>query len=140
MNCTDSNCSCCGSTATEAPILVTINPEARVNVTRVPVALPEIRSGEWTAIPISVVNEGYTTGALVIEASPVMGIEFDDLHHVLTGRNQEIHLLVRFDEAATVEIELRFLAAHALGGLSLHDTIPLILRCERTESPVHTTS
>ena len=59
---------CCGPVDTKAPISVTINPEARVNVARTATRVEPVASGHWHPIDLTIVNDGYVTGQLVIEA------------------------------------------------------------------------
>ncbi|SDS14611.1 hypothetical protein [Jiangella sp. DSM 45060] len=120
---------CCGPVDTTAPIAVTVNPEARVNVARTATRLGELAPGHWHPIDVTIVNDGYVTGPLTIESAPVPGVELDLPVHVLTGEpRQEGGIRVRFDAPATVDVTLTFRALAALGGLAQHSTISLLLR------------
>lgn len=123
-------CGCAGPVETDAPIAVTINPEARVNVARTSAPIGELVAGEWHTIDVAVVNDGFVTGPLALEAEPVRGIELDLPVHELTGEHhQDASFRVRFDVPTTVEVTLTFRALAALGGLANHSTIHLLLRC-----------
>jgi hypothetical protein len=119
---------------THAPVSVTINPEARVNVARTGAPLPEFPAGEWVSIPVAIFNQGFVTGPLaIVQTRPVPGIELDLPQHPLTGRDHEVFFRVRFEAPAVVDVELRFYALGALGGLADHNTLALLLRCEGGE-------
>ena len=66
---------CCGPVDTTAPISVTINPEARVNVARTGSRVESLTIGDWHTIEFPIVNTGYVTGLLVIEGDPVRPTE-----------------------------------------------------------------
>ncbi len=120
---------CCGPVETTAPLSVTINPEARVNVARTGNRVESLPVGEWHAIEFPIVNTGFVTGLLVIESDPVPGVELDLPAHELTGvPRQEGAFRVRFDEPTIVDVTLTFRALGALGGLALHSSLHLILR------------
>jgi hypothetical protein len=120
---------CCAPVDTTAPISVTINPEARVNVARTGNRVESLAIGDWHAIEFPIVNTGYVTGQLVIEADPVRGIELDLPVHELTGEpQQDGSFRVRFGVPTIVDITLTFHAVGALGGLAIHSTLHLLLR------------
>ncbi len=121
---------CCGPVETTAPISVTINPEARVNVARTSGQRVEsLPVGDWHTIDFPIVNTGYVTGLLVIESEPVPGVELDLPVHDLTGEpRQEGGFRVRFEVPTVVDITLTFRALAALGGLAIHSSLHLILR------------
>jgi hypothetical protein len=120
---------CCAPVDTTAPLSVTINPEARVNVARTRRRVESLSTGDWHTIEFPIVNTGYVTGLLVIESDPVPGVELDLPVHELTGEpRQEGAFRVRFDVPAIVDVTLTFRALEALGGLALHSTLHLILR------------
>lgn len=120
---------CCGPVETTAPISVTINPEARVNVARTGNRVGSLPVGDWHKIQFPIVNTGFVTGQLVIEGDPVPGIELDLPVHELTGvPREEGYFRVRFDEPSIVDVSLTFSALGALGGLAIHSSLHLILR------------
>ncbi|MGW6278511.1 hypothetical protein [Kribbella sp. NPDC055071] len=122
---------CCGPVDTTAPISVSINPEARVNVARTATRIQTLATGEWQPIPLTIANFGYVTGQLAIESDPVPGIELDLPLHDLTGEpRQEGEFRVRFAEPAVVDITLTFRALGSLGGLANHSSLNLLLRSE----------
>lgn len=121
---------CCGPVESDAPIAVTINPEARVSVVRTTARISEPKPGEWHTIPVAVINEGFVAGSLSIEADPVRGIQLDLPVHDLTGeRHQDAVFRVRL-EARVVDVTLTFRAVAALGGLANHSTIHFLLRSD----------
>ncbi|GAA1134886.1 hypothetical protein GCM10009630_36950 [Kribbella jejuensis] len=123
---------CCGPVATDAPIAVTINPEARVNVARSGAPVGTLTTGEWHTIPVTVVNDGFVTGPLVVEAEPVPGLELDAAANELTGEHrQDAAFRVRLDEPTMVDVTLTFRALGALGGLANHSTVNLLLSSMR---------
>jgi hypothetical protein len=120
---------CCGPVDTAAPISVTINPEARVNVARTATRVGSLTAGEWHTIDVTIVNTGYVTGQLLIESEPVPGVELDLPVHELTGEpRQEGGFRVRFDVPTIVDVTLTFRALGALGGLAIHSSLHLLLR------------
>jgi hypothetical protein len=122
---------CCGPVDTTAPISVTINPEARVNVARTATRLGSMTAGVWHTIDITIVNDGYVTGPLAIESDQVRGVELDLPVHEITGEpRQEGGFRVRFDAPTAVDITLTFRALNALGGLANHSSLALLLRSD----------
>ncbi|WP_152691044.1 hypothetical protein [Jiangella alkaliphila] len=120
---------CCGPVDTTAPISVSVNPEARVNVARTATRLGALAPGDWHTIDVTIVNDGYVTGPLTIESDPVRGVELDLPVHQLTGEpRQDGGFRVRFDSPATVDVTLTFRALNALGGLATHSSLSLLLR------------
>lgn len=120
---------CCGPVATDAPLAVTINPEARVTVARTSAPLGDFVPGHWHTIEVTVVNHGFVTGPLAIEAEPVNGVELELPTHQLSGAQREdAAFRIRFDAPAVVDVTLTFRALTALGGLATHSTISLLLR------------
>lgn len=119
---------CCGPVDTDAPLAVTINPEARVNVARSGAPIGTLKPGEWHTIAVTVVNDGFVTGPLAIEAQPVSGVQLDLPDHELTGEHrQDAALRVRLDAPTVVDVTLTFRALGALGGLANHSTVSLLL-------------
>ncbi len=119
---------CCGPVETDAPLAVTINPEARVNVARSGAPIGTLKPGEWHTLDVTVVNDGFVTGPLAIEAEPVRGVQLDLPLHELTGEHrQDAALRVRLDAPTVVDVTLTFRALGALGGLANHSTVNLLL-------------
>ena len=128
---------CCGPVDTTAPISVTINPEARVNVARTGSRVESLTIGDWHTIEFPIVNTGYVTGLLVIEGDPVPDVELDLPVHELTGEpRQEGGFRVRFDVPTIVDVTLTFRALGALGGLAIHSSLHLILRSHVAPLPI----
>lgn len=120
---------CCGPVETDAPLAVTINPEARVNVARTTAPIGELTPGAWHTIEVAVVNDGFVTGPLAVEADPVRGVELDLPALELTGEHrQAIGFRIRFETGDVVDLTLTFRALSALGGLATHSTVSLLLR------------
>ena len=119
---------CCGPVTTDAPLAVTINPEARVNVARGSAPIGTLKPGEWHTLAVTVVNDGFVTGPLAIEAEPVSGLQLELPPHELTGEHrQETAFRVRLDAPTVVDVTLTFRALGALGGLANHSTVNLLL-------------
>ncbi|NEE00787.1 hypothetical protein [Phytoactinopolyspora halotolerans] len=122
---------CCAPVETTAPISVTVNPEARVNVARTRARLGPMSVGDWHTVDVTIVNDGYVTGPLAIEAEPVPGVELDLPVHQLTGEHRQDGMFrVRFGVPTAADITLTFRALGALGGLATHSTIHLLLRSD----------
>ncbi|MDX3005089.1 hypothetical protein PWY87_25665 [Kribbella solani] len=114
---------------TDAPIAITINPEARVNVTRTTAPIPTLTPNEWHPIPITLTNEGFVTGPLSITTDPVPGLDLDLPTPTITGApRQDLAIHARLHSPTTVDISLTFRALNALGGLATHSQIHLLLR------------
>jgi hypothetical protein len=119
---------CCGPVETDAPIAVTINPEARVNVARSGAPIGTLNPGEWHTLAVTVVNDGFVTGPLTVEAEPVSGLQVELPTDELTGAHrQDTAFRVRLDTPTVVDVTLTFRALGALGGLANHSTINLLL-------------
>ena len=119
---------CCGPVETDAPLAVTINPEARVNVARSGAPIGTLKPGEWHTLAVTVVNDGFVTGPLAIEAEPVSGLRLELPAHELTGEHrQEAAFRVKLDAPTVVDVTLTFRALGALGGLANHSTVNLLL-------------
>jgi hypothetical protein len=122
---------CCGPVETDAPLAVTINPEARVNVARTTAPIGAPKPGEWHTIEVAVVNDGFVTGPLAVEADPVRGVELDLPVLELTGEHrQAAGFRIRFEAVDVVDLTLTFRALSALGGLATHSSVSLLLRAE----------
>jgi hypothetical protein len=120
---------CCGPVETDAALAVTVNPEARVNVARTTAPIGELTPGAWHTIEVAVVNDGFVTGPLVVEAEPIRGVELDLPVFELTGEHrQTAGFRIRFGTADVVDLTLTFRALSALGGLAMHSTVSLLLR------------
>jgi hypothetical protein len=120
---------CCGPVETDAPLAVTINPEARVTVARTGAPLGELKPGEWHTIAVAVVNDGFVTGPLIAEAGPVPGVDWDlPVHHLTGEHRQDAAFRIRLDVPTVVDVTLTFRALAALGGLATHSTTNLLLR------------
>ena len=120
---------CCGPVETDAPLAVTINPEARVTASRTSAPLGEATPGEWHTIDVTVVNEGFVTGPLAVEADPVRGVQLDLPVHELTGeQRQDAAIRIRLDAPTDVDVTLTFRALAALGGLANHSTVNFLVR------------
>lgn len=128
------NCSCC-VVDSDAPIAVSINPEARVTAQRTAAPLDRGHVGAWTDLPYTVMNDGFVTGPLVIETWPVDGLEIDAPQLELTGvANQRGLLHIRLAYPGSVDITLRFWSLGAIGGLANKNTVTLLYRAD--ELPV----
>jgi hypothetical protein len=112
-----------------APILVTINPEARVTAEATAAPVPRAAVGEWVETPVAILNEGFVTGDLTIEATPPAGLELDLPSTLLTGEHLQFAAFrYRLVGSNPVDVSLRFWALGALGGLADKNTLSLLLR------------
>jgi len=79
--------------------VVTINPEARVDVRRTDKIIGPFTAGEWIVVPVLIANEGFVTGPLQILSTPVDGVEVDaPLTELTGGPTQETAFRIRFLE------------------------------------------
>jgi hypothetical protein len=129
-HCADA-CGCSGPVETNAPIAVTINPEARVSAARTTAPIGRLTPATWHTIDVTLINDGFVTGPLAIETEPIRGIHLDLPTHELTGEHrQELAFRVQFDAPTVVDVPLTFRALAALGGLATHSTVQLLLRAD----------
>lgn len=132
----ETGCTCCAPLPANAVFVVTINPEARVNVDRTSVRVEALRSGDWAIIPVAIVNEGYVTGPLQMRWSVVPGVDIDAPDTELTGTSsQDTQFRVRLAEPNDADLTLRFWALGALGGLANKNTTSLYIRYRAEDSP-----
>lgn len=129
MHC-EPGCTCCADTTANAVLSVTINPEARVEAHRTEVALDPLRPGEWSTVPVAIVNQGFVTGPLQMRWATMPGVDVDAQDFELTGApTQDAQFRVRIAEPHDADITVRFWALGALGGLANKNTASLYLRC-----------
>lgn len=120
----------CAPPATNAVFIVTINPEARVNVDCSGASIDALNVGHWAIIPVAIVNEGYVTGPLQMRWSGVPGVEIDAPDTELTGASvQDTQFRIRLTEPIDADLTIRFWALGALGGLANKNTTSLYVRC-----------
>lgn len=113
----------------DAPLRVTINPEARVAVERTPAGLGDLVTGRWSTIGVDIINAGFVTGRFAIEASRAPGVEVRTPVTDLTGAlRQRVEFGVRLLGPHPVDLTLRFWTLDSLGGLTDRNSTHLLLR------------
>jgi hypothetical protein len=125
------------ASATDAPIQVTINPEARVSVAfsgRMPTASP---CGQPTDFLVSVLNRGFVTAKLearlVGDAPP--GVKFEFRSEPLTGVTKETRTLkITLINAGPTDITIAFTTHNNVPDLAGRDRVHLLLLCSRPVS------
>ncbi|WP_152361772.1 hypothetical protein [Microlunatus speluncae] len=128
-------CPCCSTDTGNAVLVVTINPEGRVEAARTDVALDPARPGEWASVAVAVINQGYVTGPLQLRWSTLPGVEVDAPDTELTGApRQDTRFRVRLTRPGGADLTLRFWALGSLGGLANKNTAFLYLRCRADDA------
>ncbi|HLT62186.1 MAG TPA: hypothetical protein VK020_13380 [Microlunatus sp.] len=122
-------CGCCPPQVGDAALVVTLNPEGRVEVAAAGPVPGPARPGEWLELPVAVLNQGCVTGPLQSRWSRVAGVEVDAPDTELSGEPvQRTAVRVRLAEPGPVELTVRFWALGVLGGLANKNTAHLYLR------------
>jgi hypothetical protein len=116
----------------EAPIRITINPEARVSVATVESFAPTARPGVALELPVRIVNQGFVTARLEAElvdgAPPGVSLEFHP--EPLKGLPAEERILrITARYPGTVDLTIAFRARNEIPDLGGRDRIHFLVRC-----------
>lgn len=116
----------------DAPIVITINPETRVSVTRGGNVPPPAACGRPIELPVKIVNHGFLTApleaTLVDNIPPGVSIEFAP--QPLSGAVDEMRSLqVTVSKPELVDITISFRPKNDIPDLGGRDRIHLLLRC-----------
>ena len=122
------------SPAEEAPIKITINPEARVSVARGGDLPPAFACGKAMELPIKIVNQGFVTAPLetrLVDSIPE-GVSVELTVEPLKGTPEEHRMLrVTLNNPGPVDITVAFRAKNDISDLGGRDRIHLLLECLR---------
>lgn len=118
---------------TDAPIKITINPEARVSVIRAGELPPAAVCGQAMELSVKIVNQGFVTAPLeatLVDSIPA-GVRVEFSAKPLTGMREEHRvLLVTLEKPEYLDITVAFRAKNDIPDLGGRDRIHLLLRCE----------
>lgn len=120
------------SPSSEAPITVTINPEARVSVSRAGELPPAVACGAAVELPVKIVNRGFVAAPLhasLIDLVPE-GVQLEFSAEPLKGIVEEHRVLrVTLTKAEPVDITIAFRIKNNIADLGDRDRIHLLARC-----------
>lgn len=116
----------------DAPIVVTINAEARVSAAIGTPLPPPPQCGASYRIKINVINQGFVTAplrvALVGDGGRYVSISADDTK--LSGAPEETRMLQLTPKvSAPIDVTLAFSVADSIGDLAGRDRLHLLVRC-----------
>jgi hypothetical protein len=116
----------------QAPIIITINPEARVSVA-LGGALPRfVPCGEPATLPVKIINQGFVTASLeaeLVEDVP-MGAKLEFLPEPLKGLPEELRQLdIILTTPGPSDLTVAFRAHNEAPDLGGRDRIHFLMRC-----------
>jgi len=116
----------------EAPIRITINPEARVSVAMVESFAPTARPGAALELPVRIVNQGFVTASLEAElvGGAPAGVSLEFHPEPLKGLPEEgrtLRITARYP--GTVDLTIAFRARNEIPDLGGRDRIHFLVRC-----------
>jgi hypothetical protein len=116
------------STLGEAPITITINPEARVSVTRTG-DLPKGPCGTSFDVPVNIVNRAFATSSLVVDSSPTDArLEWSPTP--LLGMPEERRTLrVAIKTKADMDVTIAFRPSNDVPDLGGRDRVHFLVTC-----------
>ena len=119
--------------ATEAIIVVTVNPEVRVSAALAGVWPPRTACGKPVELPVKIINQAFLTSRLEVrlvgESPAGVALEFD--RTPLSGVPEEMRTLrITLPTAATVDLTVAFRAPSESPDLGGRDRIHFVLRCQ----------
>jgi hypothetical protein len=116
----------------KAPIVVTINPEARVSVALGRQWPPPARCGAALAVPIAIVNQGFVTARLeaVLVGDTPAGVTMEFHPEALKGVPAETRVMhLTLEKPAPVDLTIAFRAHGNAPDLGGRDRIHFLVRC-----------
>jgi hypothetical protein len=119
--------------ANEAPIKITINPEARVSVALVGTLPQSLPCGMPTELIVKIVNQGFVTARLeaklVGDVPPGATLDFHP--EPLTGMPEESQTLhIKLTRSGPADITIAFRARSEMPDLGGRDRIHFLMRCQ----------
>lgn len=117
---------------TDPPIIVSINPEARVSVTLGGVLPPPVPCGQPAVLAVKVVNQGFVTSLL--EAELVGGVPAGtslDFHPTpLKGLPEELReLRITLPKPGLTDLTVAFRPHNEAGDIGGRDRVHFLIRC-----------
>ena len=119
--------------SSEAPIRITINPEARVSVAMAESFASTARPGAALELPVRIVNQGFVTASLEAElvggAPPGVSLEFHpEQLKGLPAEERILRITARYP--GTVDLTIAFRARNEIPDLGGRDRIHFLVRCQ----------
>jgi hypothetical protein len=119
--------------ATEAMIVVTVNPEVRVSAELAGIWPPRIACGKPVQLPLKVLNQAFLTSRLearLVGQSPA-GVALELDRRPLSGALEEMRTLrITVPTAKTVDLTVAFRAPAESPDLGGRDRVHFVLRCQ----------
>ena len=120
------------STPPEAPIRITINPEARVSVILAGELPPPVPCGTPADFSVKILNQGFVTSQLEAElvGDIPAGANLDFHPAPLKGAPEEFrHLLITLSKPDPADVTIAFKAHNEVADLGGRDRIHFVMRC-----------
>jgi hypothetical protein len=120
------------SSSNETPIKITINPEARVSVSRRDDLPPVSVYENVMELPVTIINEGFVTASLEarLVGSVPRGTSVDFPSEPLKGIREERRFLrVTLVSNEAVDVTIAFRIKNDISAISDRDRVHLLLRC-----------
>jgi hypothetical protein len=119
--------------SSEAPIEITINPEARISAVLVAGLRPPVACGTAADLPVKVVNNAFVTARLearwVGDVPP--GVTLDFQPEPLTGAPEETRTLrLTLTKAGMTDLTIAFKAHNQIPDLGGRDRVHVLMRCQ----------
>jgi cell division septation protein DedD len=118
----------------DAPIKITINPEARVSVALAGQLPPPAPCGIATDLPVKIVNQGFVTAQLEAElvGNAPAGVTLDFHPTPLKGLPEEMRALrIVLAQPGPVDLTIAFKAHNEIADLGGRDRVHFLMSCVR---------
>jgi hypothetical protein len=119
----------------EAAIQITINPEARVSVTRTGSLPHPVPCGTAADFPVKILNQGFITSRVEAEfvGETPTGVNLDFHPEPLKGVREELrHLRITLTRPDPTDVTIAFKAHHEVPDLGGRDRIHFVMHCVQT--------
>lgn len=116
----------------DAPIKVTINPEARLSVTLAGAMPPPAACGTAANLLVNIVNRGFVTARLEAQlvGDPPVGVTLNFHPAPLKGVPQEFReLLITLTKPGLIDLTIAFKAHNEIADLGGRDRVHFLMRC-----------
>jgi hypothetical protein len=120
------------SSPSDAPIKITINPEARVSVALAGELPPPARCGIATDLPVKIVNQGFVTAQLEAElvGNAPAGVTLDFHPAPLKGLPEELRALrIVLSQPGPMDLTIAFKAHNEIPDLGGRDRVHFLMSC-----------
>ena len=119
----------------EAPIQITINPEARVSVALAGSLPPPVPCGTAADFSVKILNQGFITSRLEAEfvGDTPEGVNLDFHSEPLKGLREEFrHLRITLERPGPADLTIAFKAHNEVPDLGGRDRIHFVMHCVPT--------